>query len=57
MVKNTTGGKGSKGLARKNETAFTGKLRLPEDDEYEIFAIVTKSLGNFCLSCLLYQKN
>ena len=54
MVKNTTGGKGSKGLARKKETAFTCKLRLPEDDEYEIFAIVTKSLGNcmFHVNCI-----
>jgi len=47
MVKNTTGGKGSKNLARKNESfTSSGKLRLPEDTEFELFAVVTKALGN-----------
>jgi len=49
MVRNTTGGKGSKSLARKNEqgaaAASSGRLRLPAS-QFEVFALVTASLGN-----------
>jgi len=47
MVKNTTGGKGSKSLARKNEqgAASSGRLRLPVS-QFEVFALVTAALGN-----------
>uniref|UniRef100_A0A6C0DBT6 S1-like domain-containing protein n=1 Tax=viral metagenome TaxID=1070528 RepID=A0A6C0DBT6_9ZZZZ len=45
MVKNTTGGTGTKGLARKHQTRGDSRLRLPEC-ELELFAIVTKMLGN-----------
>jgi translation initiation factor IF-1 len=48
MVKNTTGGKGSKSLARKNEqgaAASSGRLRLPVS-QFEVFAVVTAALGN-----------
>jgi translation initiation factor IF-1 len=51
MVKNTTGGSGSRGMARKNETSG-GKLRLATDPEFEIYAIVTKALGN----CMFHVK-
>lgn len=51
MVKNTFGGKGSKSMARKNESGFQSSfLRLSEDAELELYAIVTKSLGN----CMFY---
>jgi initiation factor 1A len=48
MVKNTTGGTGTKSLARKHQLqgdSNNGKLRLPEC-EFEIFGLVTKMLGN-----------
>jgi initiation factor 1A len=45
MVKNTTGGTGTKGLARKHQAKSDNRLRLPEC-ELELFAIVTKMLGN-----------
>jgi translation initiation factor IF-1 len=45
MVKNTTGGKGSKFLARKNENSFSSALRVSQDS-LEVYAIVVKSLGN-----------
>jgi initiation factor 1A len=46
MVKNTTGGTGSKSLARKNQVSSRNeKLRLPED-ALEQFAVVIKMLGN-----------
>jgi initiation factor 1A len=46
MVKNTTGGTGTKGLARKHQSQTDGgRLRLPEC-ELEQFGIVTKMLGN-----------
>jgi len=46
MVKNTTGGTGTKGLARKHQsTNDSGRVRLPEC-ELEQFAIITKMLGN-----------
>jgi len=45
MVKNTTGGTGTKGLARKHQTNNTNRLRVPEC-ELEQFACVTKMLGN-----------
>ena len=45
MVKNTTGGTGTKSLARKNQSSFNERLRLPECD-LEQFACVTKLLGN-----------
>jgi initiation factor 1A len=45
MVKNTTGGTGTKSLARKHQSKGNNLLRLP-DCELEIFAVVTKMLGN-----------
>jgi initiation factor 1A len=45
MVKNTTGGTGTKSLARKHQTSRTERLRLPECD-LEKFACVTKMFGN-----------
>jgi len=47
MVKNTTGGTGTKSLARKHQQFknTNNKLRLPECD-LEQFACVTKMLGN-----------
>lgn len=46
MVKNTTGGTKTKGLARKHQSSGKDKtLRLPEN-EFELIACVTKMLGN-----------
>lgn len=45
MVKNTTGGTGTKSLARKHQSKGNNLLRLPEC-EIELFAVVTKMLGN-----------
>ena len=46
MVRNTTGGPGTKGLARKHQTASRdGKLILPSS-ELEQICCVTKMLGN-----------
>ena len=45
MVKNTTGGTGTKGLARKHQSHHDSRLRL-SDCEHEQYAIVTKMLGN-----------
>lgn len=45
MVRNTTGGTRTKGLARKHQNKGDSKLRLP-DDELEQVACVTKMLGN-----------
>ena len=45
MVKNTTGGTGTKSLARKHQTGGNSKLRLPEC-ELEKYACITKMLGN-----------
>jgi len=46
MVRNTKGGTGTKGLARKHQTnSSSGKSRLPSC-ELEIIACVTKMLGN-----------
>jgi initiation factor 1A len=45
MVKNTTGGTGTKGLARKHQAGGDNRLRLPEC-ELEQYACVTKMLGN-----------
>lgn len=48
MVKNTKGGKGSKGFARKLMTApVKTSVRVPENP-LEIIAIVTKFYGNMC---------
>jgi hypothetical protein len=44
MVKNTTGGSKSKGLARKNFVKGSSNLRVSED-EAEIYVQVTKVLG------------
>jgi len=55
MVKNTTGGTGTKGLARKHQQSGSSeKLRLPEC-ELEQFACVTKMLGNGM--CEIYTNN
>lgn len=45
MVKNTTGGTKTKGLARKHQRRSDEKLRLPSDALEEV-ACVTKMLGN-----------
>ena len=51
MVKNTKGGSGHKKFARKNTGgAKNNKLRISED-EGEIYAIVTKMLGNGMFHC------
>ena len=46
MVKNTTGGTGTKSLARKHQSIGRSNLQLPEEPEYEKFACVTKIFGN-----------
>ena len=51
MVKNTSGGSGHKKFARKHTIgAKSNKLRISED-EGEIYAIVTKMLGNGMFHC------
>ena len=45
MVKNTTGGTKTKGLARKHQHRNDEKLRLPSDALEEV-ACVTKMFGN-----------
>jgi translation initiation factor IF-1 len=45
MVKNTTGGTGTKSLGRKHQMHHDSRLRLSEC-EFEQYAIVTKMLGN-----------
>jgi translation initiation factor IF-1 len=52
MVKNTKGGKGSKGLARKLVNAYSESntkknIRKPEN-KYEVFALTTKMYGTMC---------
>jgi len=47
MVKNSTGGSGSKGLARKHFTEKTTQLRLSQDID-EKYAQVTKMYGEMC---------
>jgi len=54
MVKNTTGGTGTKSLARKHQSSSNERLRLPEFD-LEQFACVTKMLG-FGM-CEIYTNN
>jgi translation initiation factor IF-1 len=55
MVKNTTGGTGTKSLARKHQSGGdNGNLRLPECD-LEQLACVTKMLGNGM--CEIYTNN
>jgi len=47
MVKNTTGGTGTKSLARKHQGRGGGNaLRIPETPDLEIFGFVSKMLGN-----------
>lgn len=52
MVKNTHGGSGHKKFARKytNNSSKVNKLRVSED-EGEVYAIVTKMLGNNMFHC------
>ena len=45
MVKNTTGGTGTKSLGRKYQGSIDKRLRLSEN-EFEKYACVTKLLGN-----------
>jgi len=45
MVKNTTGGTGTKALARKLQSRGDSRLQLA-DNEFEHYAVVTKLLGN-----------
>jgi len=55
MVKNTTGGTGTKSLARKNENNGRSRhIRLSED-ELEHYACVTKMFGNGM--CEIYTNN
>jgi len=46
MVKNVTGGKRSKCIARKNTTTVSDSRTRLSEDELEIYAKATKSLGN-----------
>jgi initiation factor 1A len=46
MVKNTVGGNKSKGQARKHLSSNSNKALKVSDDEYEVYAQVTKMLGN-----------
>jgi initiation factor 1A len=58
MVKNTTGGTGTKGLARKHQSNTGAKgLRLPEDPELERFGCVTKMFGNGMCEVTLNDKS
>jgi|TARA_B110000285_G_C15106321_1_gene608219 translation initiation factor IF-1 len=54
MVKNTSGGTRTKGLARKHQSRGDSRLRLP-DDELEQVACVTKMLGN--RMCEIHTSN
>jgi len=45
MVKNTKGGKGAKGGARKSQNSFASTIRYSQD-ELEQYACVTKMFGN-----------
>ena len=45
MVRNTTGGTGTKSLARKFQNKNSSSLRLAED-EFERYGVVSKHLGN-----------
>jgi len=45
MVRNTTGGTGTKSLARKNQTSHSNRLQLPTNNQ-ELVACVTKMLGS-----------
>ena len=65
MVKNTHGGSGTKGLARKHQRQHDSRLILPSN-ELEIIVCVTKMYGNgMCqVNCIdgqdrlvLYAKN
>lgn len=56
MVKNTTGGTGTKGLARKHQSSGSSRLQLPEDPEYEKFGVVTKMLGNGMFQVTMNDK-
>ena len=45
MVKNTTGGTGTKALARKNQTQSSGKIQLSQDP-LEVYGYISKMFGN-----------
>ena len=51
MVKNTLGGSGHKKFARKNTTGSKSNRLRTSEDEGEIYAIVTKLLGNGMFHC------
>ena len=51
MVKNTHGGSGHKKFARKNTTGSKSNRLRTSEDEGEIYAIVTKLLGNGMFRC------
>ena len=51
MVKNTHGGSGHKKFARKNTTGPKSNRLRTSEDEGEIYAIVTKLLGNGMFHC------
>lgn len=55
MVKNTTGGNRSKGLARKNESQTTNKLRISESP-MEKYAIVRKFFGGSICDVLCHDN-
>jgi translation initiation factor IF-1 len=52
MVKNTTGGSGHKKFAHKHSTGHSNNRLRVSEDECEIYAIVTKTLGNNMFHCL-----
>jgi len=57
MVKNTTGGTGTKSLARKHQVSNSNKgLRLPEHPDLELFGCVTKMFGNGMCEITLNDK-
>lgn len=45
MVKNTTGGTGTKSLARKNQASGSGRIQLSQDP-LEVYGYVSKMFGN-----------
>jgi len=52
MVKNTAGGNRHKKFARKHTTAKSNNKLRVSDDEGEVYAIVTKMLGNNMFHCV-----
>jgi initiation factor 1A len=57
MVKNTTGGGGNKKFARKFTTSKASLRLRVSNDEGEIYAIVTKMLGNNMFHCYCIDEH